>query len=37
MFARRLTHLNNEKFGLLVKTFSNDMFDTLDKQGWSNL
>lgn len=39
MFTRRLILLNNDKFGVIVKHFSekHEMFDTLDKEEWNNL
>lgn len=36
LFTRRLIHLNNEKFQIIVKRFSQnkDLFDTIDKKDW---
>ena len=38
VFTRRLSHLNDEKFQILLKRFqpeNNDRFDTLDKEEWN--
>jgi hypothetical protein len=39
MFTRRLMLLNNDKFGIIVKRYSqhHEMFDTIDKEEWNNL
>jgi hypothetical protein len=39
VFTRRLSHLNDEKFLILLKRFQpeNDRFDTLDKEEWNKI